>query len=207
LGTFGAFIQIKSPIPNRKALFDVGIAGPLAGFLVTLPLLLWGLANSEIVTISQQTGILNPDALNPRYSILLALLSKLALGNQLTATSALDLHPIAVAGLLGLIVTALNLMPVGQLDGGHIVHAMFGQRTAMLIGQLSRFFLLILSFIRQEFLFWAIMLLFIPLVDEPALNDITELDNKRDFLGLMAIALLLVIVLPIPDFFARILQI
>jgi membrane-associated protease RseP (regulator of RpoE activity) len=66
---------------------------------------------------------------------------------------------------------------------------------------------LILSFIRQEFLFWAIMLLFIPLVDEPALNDITELDNKRDFLGLMAIALLLVIVLPIPDFFARILQI
>ena len=207
LGTFGAFIQIKSPIPNRKALFDVGIAGPLAGFLVTLPLLLWGLANSEIVTISQQTGILNPDALNPRYSILLALLSKLALGNQLTATSALDLHPIAVAGLLGLIVTALNLMPVGQLDGGHIVHAMFGQRTAMLIGQLSRFFLLILSFIRQEFLFWAIMLLFIPLVDEPALNDITELDNKRDFLGLMAIALLLIIVLPIPDFFARILQI
>lgn len=207
LGTFGAFIQMRSPIPNRKALFDVSIAGPIAGFVATLPLLLWGLANSEVVPISEKTGLLNPNALNPKYSILLALLSKLALGSELTAKSALDLHPVAVAGFLGLIVTALNLMPVGQLDGGHIVHAMFGQRTAVVIGQISRLFLLILSFIRQEFLLWAILLLFIPLVDEPALNDVTELDNKRDVLGLLAIALLLLIVLPLPEALARVLQI
>jgi membrane-associated protease RseP (regulator of RpoE activity) len=98
-------------------------------------------------------------------------------------------------------------MPVGQLDGGHIVHAMFGQRTAVVIGQISRLFLLILSFIRQEFLLWAILLLFIPLVDESALNDVTELDNKRDVLGLLAIALLLLIVLPLPEALARVLQI
>ncbi|MBC5797794.1 site-2 protease family protein [Sphaerospermopsis sp. LEGE 00249] len=207
LGTFGAFIQMRSPIPNRKALFDVSIAGPIAGFVATLPLLLWGLANSEVVPISDKTGLLNPNALNPKYSILLALLSKIALGSELTTKSALDLHPVAVAGFLGLIVTALNLMPVGQLDGGHIVHAMFGQRTAVVIGQISRLFLLILSFIRQEFLLWAILLLFIPLVDEPALNDVTELDNKRDVLGLLAIALLLLIVLPLPEALARVLQI
>jgi membrane-associated protease RseP (regulator of RpoE activity) len=207
LGTFGAFIQMRSPIPNRKALFDVSIAGPIAGFVATLPLLLWGLANSEVVPISEKTGLLNPNALNPKYSILLALLSKIALGSELTTKSALDLHPVAVAGFLGLIVTALNLMPVGQLDGGHIVHAMFGQRTAVVIGQISRLFLLILSFIRQEFLLWAILLLFIPLVDEPALNDVTELDNKRDVLGLLAIALLLLIVLPLPEALARVLQI
>jgi membrane-associated protease RseP (regulator of RpoE activity) len=207
LGTFGAFIQMRSPIPNRKALFDVSIAGPIAGFIATLPLLLWGLANSEVVPISEKTGLLNPNALNPKYSILLALLSKLALGSELTTKSALDLHPVAIAGFLGLIVTALNLMPVGQLDGGHIVHAMFGQRTAVVIGQISRLFLLILSFIRQEFLLWAILLLFIPLVDEPALNDVTELDNKRDVLGLLAIALLLLIVLPLPEVLARVLQI
>ncbi len=90
----------------------------------------------------KKSDTLNPDALNPTYSILLALLSKLALGSHLTPKSAIDLHPVAVAGFLGLIVTALNLMPVGQLDGGHIVHAMFGQRTAIVIGQIARLLLL-----------------------------------------------------------------
>jgi membrane-associated protease RseP (regulator of RpoE activity) len=207
LGTFGAFIQMRSPIPNRKALFDVSIAGPIAGFIATLPLLIWGLANSEVVPLTEKTGLLNPDALNPQYSILLALLSKLALGSQLTAKSAIDLHPIAVAGFLGLIVTALNLMPVGQLDGGHIVHAMFGQRTAIVIGQISRLLLLLLSLVQPEFFVWAIILLFIPLIDEPALNDVTELNNGRDVLGLIAMALLVMIVLPLPQAIARLLQI
>ncbi|MFM7365477.1 MAG: site-2 protease family protein [Cuspidothrix sp.] len=207
LGTFGAFIKMRSPVPHRKALFDVSIAGPLAGFIITIPLLMWGLANSEIVSLPEKTGLLNPNALNPKYSILLALLAKLALGSGLTVKSALDLHPVAVAGLLGLIVTALNLMPVGQLDGGHIVHAMFGQRTAVIIGQISRFLLLLFSLIREEFLLWAILLLFVPLIDEPALNDVTELDNKRDFLGLIAMALLLLIILPLPESLANLLRI
>jgi membrane-associated protease RseP (regulator of RpoE activity) len=207
LGTFGAFIQMRSPIPNRKALFDISIAGPLAGFVVTLPILIWGLAHSDVVTLTEKTRLLNPDALNPKYSILLALLSKLALGSQLTAKSALDLHPVAVAGFLGLVVTALNLMPVGQLDGGHIVHAMFGQRTAIVIGQIARILLLLLSLVREEFLLWAIILLFMPLVDEPALNDVTELDNKRDVWGLLSMALLIIIVLPLPQAMANFLQI
>lgn len=207
LGTFGAFIQMRSPIPNRKALFDVSIAGPLAGFIVTLPILIWGLAHSEVVPLTEKTGLLNPDALNPKYSILLALMSKLALGNMLTAQSAIDLHPIAVAGFLGLIVTALNLMPVGQLDGGHIVHAIFGQRTAIAIGQIARLLLLLLSLIQSEYFLWAIILLLIPLIDEPALNDVTELDNRRDILGLLSMALLIIIVLPLPQAIANLLQI
>ncbi|RUR73368.1 site-2 protease family protein [Chlorogloeopsis fritschii PCC 9212] len=208
LGTFGAFIQMRSPVPHRKALFDVSIAGPVAGFVATLPLLIWGLANSEVVPLpSERTGFLNPDALNPRYSILLALFSKLALGSQLTSQSAIDLHPVAVAACLGLIVTALNLMPVGQLDGGHIIHAMFGQRSAVVIGQISRLLLLLLSLIQPGFFLWAIVLLFIPLMDEPALNDVTELDNKRDIGGLLAMALLVLIVLPVPQAIANLLQI
>jgi membrane-associated protease RseP (regulator of RpoE activity) len=207
LGTFGAFIQMRSPIPNRKALFDVSIAGPLAGFVATLPLLIWGLAHSEVVALGEKNGLLNPDALNPKYSILIALLSKLALGSQLTSQSAIDLHPVATAGFLGLIVTALNLMPVGQLDGGHIVHAMFGQRTAMVIGQIARLLLLLLSLVQSEFFLWAIILLFIPLIDEPALNDVTELDNKRDIWGLAAMGLLVLIILPLPQAIARLLQI
>lgn len=207
LGTFGAFIQMRSPVPNRKALFDVGIAGPIAGFLASLPLLIWGLTNSEVVPIQEDARLLNPDALNPSHSILIALLSKLTLGAQLSSGAAIDLHPVAIAGVLGIIVTALNLMPVGQLDGGHIVHAMLGQKTAMIVGQAARLFLLLLSLIQSEYLLWAIYLIFVRLTDEPALNDVTELDNKRDALGVLAIALLILIVLPLPQTLARLLNI
>ncbi|MFB2839279.1 site-2 protease family protein [Floridanema evergladense] len=215
LGTFGAFIQMRSPVPNRKALFDIGIAGPLAGFIVTLPLLFWGLANSSVVPLPERTGILQFNALIPNFSILLATLSKLALGNELTAKTAINLHPVAVAGYIGLIVTALNLMPVGQLDGGHIVHAMFGQKRAAAIGQLARLLLLFVSLIPilfqvtlipRDFLLWAVFLFLMPVYDEPALNDVTELDNKRDLFGLLSLALLLLIILPAPQFLIQLLN-
>jgi membrane-associated protease RseP (regulator of RpoE activity) len=146
LGTFGAFIQLRSPVPNRRALFDIGIAGPLAGLVMTLPLLLWGLVHSEVVPMPEDASLLSFEAVDPQASIALLLLSKLALGSQLTLESAVNLHPVAVAGCLGLVVTALNLMPVGQLDGGHIVHAMYGQRTGAIIGQVARFLVLGLVF-------------------------------------------------------------
>ena len=207
LGTFGAFIQMRSPIPNRKALFDVSIAGPLSGFVATIPFLIWGLANSEIVPMPTQAQTLDPNALNPKYSILLAVLSKLTLGAQLTADKAIDLHPVALAGFLGLVVTALNLMPVGQLDGGHIVHAMFGQRNGGAIGQIARFLMLGLAFVQPGFWLWVIVLFFMPVFDEPALNDLTELDNGRDLWGLLALVLLVLIILPAPSFITDLLRI
>lgn len=156
--------------------------------------------------MNEKIGLLNLSAFNPRSSILFALLAKLALGSQFTSKLALDLHPVAVAGFLGLIVTALNLMPVGQLDGGHIIHAVFGQRMALIIGQIARLLLLILAFTQEAFLVWAIALLFFPLIDEPALNDVTELDNGRDVLGLLAMVLLLIIILPVPKIIATMLN-
>ena len=136
--------------------------------------------------------------MNPKYSLVLAGLGKLALGNQLVAAKAINLHPIAVAGWIGVLFSAFNLMPVGQLDGGRMVHAMFGQRTGAAIGQISRLLLLILSFAQQHLLLWAILLLLLPATDEPALNDVTELDNSRDMIGLLALALVLLIILPAP---------
>lgn len=204
-GTFGAFIQLRSHVPNRKALFDVGIAGPLAGFIATIPILLWGLAHSTPARLTDESGILNFESFNPTASLLLALLSKLALGSALTADSALKLHPVAIAGCLGLVITALNLMPVGQLDGGHIVHAMFGQRRAATIGQIARLLVLGLSFVQREFLLWAILLFFMPVIDEPALNDVSELDNQRDFLGLASLVILVMIILPAPHVITQIL--
>ncbi|NJL86493.1 MAG: site-2 protease family protein [Leptolyngbyaceae cyanobacterium SM1_1_3] len=203
LGTFGAFIQLKSPVPNRKALFDVGIAGPMSGLLATLPLLIWGLSQSELVAMPEDASLLNFEALDPGTSILLALLSKLALGASLGAEQAIRLHPVAVAGCLGLVVTALNLMPIGQLDGGHIVHAMFGQRTGAVIGQVARLLVVGLALIHREFMLWAILLFFIPAVDEPALNDVSELNAQRDFWGLFALTLLVLIVIPAPEALMR----
>jgi membrane-associated protease RseP (regulator of RpoE activity) len=198
LGTFGAFIQMRSPVPHRKALFDIGLAGPAAGFIVTLPVLFWGLAHSSVVPISDTSSLLNFQSFNPRSFFLLTVLSKCALGSQLVPEMAIKLHPIAIAGYIGLIVTALNLMPVGQLDGGHIVHAMFGQRTGAIIGQITRLLLLVLALRESELLPWAIILLFLPVADEPALNDVSELNNWRDFWGLLALVILVSIVLPTP---------
>lgn len=197
LGTFGAFIQMRSPMPNRRALFDIGIAGPLSGLVVSLPILFWGLMNSTIVPLGDESQLFTFESLDPSRSMLLLVISKLALGSALAAESAINLHPFAISGCLGLIVTALNLMPVGQLDGGHIVHAMYGQRTAAVVSQVAKLLMLLLSFAYQEYFLWAILLLFIPPA-EPALNDVSELNGARDFLGLAALALLVLIILPAP---------
>jgi len=160
--------------------------------------LIWGLAHSTPTELSDTSSLLNFTSFTPTNSLLLTLLSKLALGSQFTADSALRLHPVAVAGCLGLVITALNLMPVGQLDGGHMVHAMFGQRVGSVIGQVARLLVLALSLKVQEYLLWAILLFFMPVVDEPALNDVSDLDHRRDFIGLMALSLLVLIILPAP---------
>ena len=198
LGTFGAFIQMKSPVPHRRALFDVAIAGPLGGLVIALPLLYWGLSQSSVVPVSSQGTLIQFQALDPRFSVLLSLISKLALGATLKPGMALDLHPLAIAGYIGIIVTALNLMPFGQLDGGHIIHAMLGQRVAIVVGQMTRIVVVILAFMRRDFFLWAIILLLMPVSDQPALNDVTELDNRRDFLGIFAMVILVSILLPLP---------
>ncbi|MBO9999148.1 MAG: site-2 protease family protein [Cyanobacteria bacterium SID2] len=198
LGTLGAFVQLRSPMPNRKVLFDISVAGPIVGFLVTLPMLWWGLAHSEVVPASDQSGLLNFNELQPAVSLLLSLVCQFTLDGALDPQKAIDLHPVAISGYLGLILTAFNLMPIGQLDGGHMVHSMFGRRTALSIGQVTRFLMLMLALIHRELLLWALLLFFMPLRDEPALNDVTELDNKRDFLGLLCLALLAAVLLPAP---------
>jgi membrane-associated protease RseP (regulator of RpoE activity) len=205
LGTLGAFIQIRSPFPHRKALFDISVVRVLAGFMISLPLLIWGLSQSTVVPFDPKiSGFLNFESLHPSFSFLLTVLSKLTLGTALTSEQAIHLHPVAIAGYLGLIITAFNLIPIGQLDGGHIVHAMFGQKTSLIIGQVARFLILILALINSEFLILAILLFFFPLQqDELALNDVSELDDIRDIIGFITLGLLLLIILPMPSVVAQ----
>lgn len=161
LGTVGAFIQMRSPFPHRQALFDISIVRVLSGFIISLPLLILGLSQSTVVPFDPKiSGFLNFESLNPSFSFLLTVLSKLILGAGLTSEHAINLHPVAIAGYLGLMITAFNLIPIGQLDGGHIVHAMLGQKTSLIIGQVARFLILILGLIHSEFLIFALLLFF-----------------------------------------------
>ncbi|QXD14313.1 site-2 protease family protein [Rhodocaloribacter litoris] len=199
LGTFGAFIQMKSLAPHRRALFDVAVAGPLAGLVIALPALLIGLRYSTLV----------PDGAGPSMfmggadvgsSILLAFLAKAALGEAVLEGHRLILHPVAFAGWLGLLVTALNLIPVGQLDGGHMVHALLGHRTARTVGVVSLVALVLLGlFVWSGLLFWALLIFFLAgTEDAPARNDLTRVPHGRMVLGAAAFVLLLLILLPVP---------
>jgi membrane-associated protease RseP (regulator of RpoE activity) len=122
IGTFGAFIKIKSPISRKQELFDVGAAGPLAGFVLALPALLVGLACSKVVPFPSGEG-----SLSLGEPMLLKLAAGLFFGH-IPAGADIVLHPVGFAGWVGLLVTALNLFPVGQLDGGHVAYALVGRK-------------------------------------------------------------------------------
>lgn len=119
IGTFGAVIRMKSSIPNRKALVDVGVSGPIAGFAVALAASIIGLFLSEVIPLQGR----GPDSISLGDSLLFRLLSFLIIG-PLPPQHDILLHPVAFAGWIGLFVTALNLMPFGQLDGGHVLFAL-----------------------------------------------------------------------------------
>ena len=124
IGTFGAFIKIKSPISTRKALFDIGIAGPLAGIVASIPVLIIGIKLSTIVDVAGKQG---GQGLTLGSPLIFTFFSGIFIG-KIPEGKDLFLHPVAFAGWVGLFVTALNLIPSGQLDGGHIVYSLFSKK-------------------------------------------------------------------------------
>ncbi len=128
-GTFGAFIKIRSPIPSRRALFDIGLAGPLAGFVVAIPLSIVG-----VLTVGPPVPPPQDHVIYFNDPLLFRLIAKLA-GIPLDPNS--PTNPYYMAAWIGLLVTSLNLMPVGQLDGGHGTFALFGARAHHLIGRVA----------------------------------------------------------------------
>jgi membrane-associated protease RseP (regulator of RpoE activity) len=205
-GTYGCVVQMRSPIPDRKAVFDLGFVASILGLLIAMPLLIWGLTQSETVPIDLKATLFSFHAFNPRFSILMTLLSKLALGSQFIADRAIDLHGVAIAAYISLLIIIINLMPLRRLDGGYIVHGMFGQKPSAIVSQLSKVILLILGFIRfrasgfgnTDLLFLAIVISLIPAIDEPALNDVSDLNNWRDALGVIILAILILTLIPVP---------
>jgi membrane-associated protease RseP (regulator of RpoE activity) len=189
IGTFGAFIRIRSPIYSKQVLFDIGIAGPLAGFIVLLPALSIGLAYSKVLP-----GINERGDFVFGVPVLQWLLEQAIFPGVRSAD--IYLHPLARAAWVGIFSTALNLLPIGQLDGGHILYSVVGERHKML----SRIFvvgLVPMAWFSLSWLAWALALLIIGL-RHPAIFDSTELDPGRRRLGWVALAIFVLCFMPTP---------
>jgi membrane-associated protease RseP (regulator of RpoE activity) len=178
IGTLGAFIRIRSPIYTRRALFDVGVAGPLAGFLILLPALAIGMAQSKVVT-----GIgLHGDMIFG-VPLLQRAMERLMFPGVISTD--IYLHPVARAAWVGILATALNLLPIGQLDGGHILYSFVGKWHKLL----SRLFvvaLVPLAYFSLSWLVWAVLLFFFAL-RHPVICDESKLGPRRAMLGFAAL--------------------
>jgi membrane-associated protease RseP (regulator of RpoE activity) len=189
-GTFGAFIRMRTPT-NRKALFDVGAAGPWAGFVVAIPAVFYGLSLSEVRPLAHMSG-----GLELGDSLVFRWLTHLALGVT-PADVTILLHPIALAGWFGLFVTFLNLLPVGQLDGGHVVYALLGRRHRW-VARLAVVVIVGLAFLGwQGWMMWAILVTMLGLDHPPTIDD-TPLDPARQLAAWLTIALFVVTFMPVP---------
>jgi membrane-associated protease RseP (regulator of RpoE activity) len=196
-GTFGAFIKIKAPIYNKQQLFDVGIAGPIAGFVTLIPFLLFGVARSHpAALVPAAPGGPSAFLLLPGRCLAIELTTRLFHG-QLPAGTVLDLHPAALAAWLGLLATAVNLLPLGQLDGGHILYAATGrlQRRLALPLWLA---LGLMGAYWAGWLLWCVILLVIGLYHPPVYDETIPLDGKRRLLALFALVMLLLTFMPVP---------
>lgn len=201
LGTMGAVIVQKGPMRSRKALFDIGAAGPLGGLLVALPLLVVGLCLSNVEPLPVgQSYIMEGN------SLFYYALKWVIFGRPLPA-GGMDvmLHPMAFAAWAGLMVTALNLFPVGQFDGGHITYALWG-RKAWTVARLFVYLMfgwgLILSLLGNgaawTWIIWGFLGTLMGTRHPAPLNDVTPLDKKRQVLGWIVVALFVLLLIPIP---------
>ncbi|MFQ5910725.1 MAG: site-2 protease family protein [Thermoplasmata archaeon] len=191
LGTFGAVISMREPIPDKRALLDIGIAGPLSGLAITIPLALLGLwltnLGAKTVSIGEQGG-----AILVSFPLLYEVL-----GLFIPIEAGVALHPLAFASWVGFFVTALNLLPAGQLDGGHVARALFGEN-ARYLSYAAIAALFVFSFFYVGWAIIAILIVFLGVRHPPPLNDFTPLDHKRKFFGGLTVFVLLITFVLIP---------
>jgi membrane-associated protease RseP (regulator of RpoE activity) len=191
IGSFGAITRFESLLPNRKALFDIALAGPAFGGIVSLIMLVTGLLLSHPGSLFQLPNKFF------QGSILVGSLARVVLGSSLQAPL-VNVHPLVIIGWLGLVITALNLMPAGQLDGGRIVQAIYGRKTAGRATIATLILLALVSLGNTLAMYWAIVIFFLQRdAERPSLNEITEPDDARAALGLLALFLMISTLLPL----------
>lgn len=195
IGTMGAFIMIKEPTPNRRTLMEIGASGPIAGFIVAVPILLIGLLNSHI-TLEQNVDPMTSIRLGD--SLIFLGMVKVTLGiNPFSIEETVMLHPLAFAGWLGMFFTALNLLPMGQLDGGHVIYSLFNSKHAY-VARLSFLALLLLGFHWAGWWVWAALVFLLGLKHPPVLNELEPLEPRHRFIGYLSIVIFILTFVPVP---------
>lgn len=191
IGSFGSFNRFESVIPSRKVLFDVAFAGPAAGGIISLGMLLVGLLLSHEGSMFQMPSEFF------KASVLVGSLARVILGPAVHQ-NIVDVHPLAIIGWLGLVITAINLMPAGQLDGGRIIQAIYGRKVAGRATFFTFVVLAIASLVNPLALYWAIIILVLQRnLERPCLNELTEPDDARAALCLLALFLMIATLLPL----------
>lgn len=191
IGSFGAITRFESLLLNRKVLFDISLAGPAAGGILSLLMLVAGLLLSHQGSLFQMPNEFF------QGSILVGTLARVVLGSAVQS-SVVDVHPLTVIGWLGLVITALNLMPAGQLDGGRIVQAIYGRKTAGRATVATLIVLALVSLANPLAMYWAIVIVFLQRdAERPSLNELSEPDDARAALGLLALFLMIATLLPL----------
>ena len=194
-GTLGAFIRIREPIPSKRMLFDIGIAGPLAGVAVALPALFIGIALSPVVRVPEDLV-----GFHLGEPLLFRAATWLTWGSIADGYS-LNLHPMAFAAWFGLLATALNLFPIGQLDGGHISYAVLGRRsTTVTLGAIGA--AIGLTFFSMSWLVWTFLLVAMTLVMGPrhprTIDEDIPLDRARVWMAVLALLVFVLCFTPNP---------
>ncbi|MDJ0688240.1 MAG: site-2 protease family protein [Xenococcaceae cyanobacterium MO_188.B32] len=194
IGSFGAITRFESLLPNRTVLFDISFAGPALGGLTSLVLLIAGLM------LSHPGSLFKLPTSFFQGSVLVGTLAKVVFGSSLEA-ALVDVHPLVVIGWLGLVITALNLLPAGQLDGGRIVQAIYGRKIARRTTVATLIILGIVVLFNPTNpipLYWAVLILLLQRdLERPTLNELTEPDDNRAALGLLALFLMLATLIPL----------
>jgi membrane-associated protease RseP (regulator of RpoE activity) len=217
IGTFGAVIRMRGVLPSRRATLDIGAAGPLAGFVVAVPLLLWGLAHSEVLTFPAVEPVSTSpaamlwrlmqglDAFPPDATATIFGDSAILWGAQRLVFGALEpgqqvmIHPVGFAAWVGLLVTALNLVPVGQLDGGHVIYALLGRRRAARAARLVSHALLLAGvFLSVTWLVWWGLSRFVVGLGHPPALDESPLGPGRRAIAWLALLVFALTFVPVP---------
>lgn len=192
IGAFGTLTRFESLLPNRTVLFDISYAGPAAGGLFSLVLLLIGLILSHPGSQYQLPVEFFQE------SLLVGTLARAILGNTLQNTDLVDVDPLVLMGWLGLVITALNVMPAGRLDGGRFVQAIYGRKIAGRATAVTLIFLVVVALANPLALYWGALILFLQRGEErPCLDDISEPDDTRAALALLILFLMLTTLLPL----------
>ncbi len=191
IGSFGALTRFLSILKNRTVLFDIALAGPSAGGVLSFVMLIVGLL------LSNATSQFKVPTEFFEGSILVGTLARVILGSAVKE-AIVAVHPLVILGWLGLVITAINLMPAGQLDGGRIVQAIYGRKIASRASVATLILLGLVSLVNQLAFYWAIVILFLQRgLERPSLNELSEPNDTRAALGLLALFLMITILLPL----------